>query len=46
MLGLELGVPYGQTHTCYEGKRPACDACAERLAAFASNEIVDPLPYA
>ncbi len=48
-LGLELGVPYGQTHTCYEGQRPACgrcDACAERLAAFASNEVADPLPYA
>ena len=48
-LGLKLGVPYGQTHTCYEGLRPACgrcDACAERLAAFETNKVVDPLSYA
>ena len=35
-MGLELGVPYEQTHTCYEGSRPACgvcDACAERIGA-------------
>lgn len=47
-LGLELGVPYELTHTCYEGKRPACgqcDACAERLAAFAANGVADPLEY-
>ena len=48
-LGLELGVPYEQTHTCYEGMRPACghcDTCAERMAAFESNDVKDPLPYA
>ncbi len=47
-LGLALGVPYELTHTCYEGKRPACgqcDACAERLAAFAANGVSDPLRY-
>ncbi|MEW6752276.1 MAG: 7-cyano-7-deazaguanine synthase QueC [Candidatus Latescibacterota bacterium] len=47
-LGLELGVPYAQTHTCYEGRRPACgvcDACAERIAAFRGNRVPDPLPY-
>ncbi len=47
-VGIELGVPYAWTHTCYEGIRPACgkcDACVERLAAFAANCIVDPLPY-
>jgi 7-cyano-7-deazaguanine synthase len=47
-LGLELGVPYELTHTCYEGRRPACgqcDACAERLAAFAANGVPDPLEY-
>ena len=47
-VGIELGVPYARTHTCYEGIRPACgkcDACAERLAAFAANCTVDPLPY-
>ena len=48
-LGLQLGVPYGETHTCYEGLRPACgscDACCERLAAFAANRVCDPLAYA
>ena len=48
-LGLKLGVPYGETHTCYEGLRPACglcDACCERLAAFAANRVCDPLAYA
>ena len=47
-LGLELGVPYELTHTCYTGRRPACgvcDACAERLAAFAANRVPDPLEY-
>ena len=48
-LGIKLGVPYGETHTCYEGLRPACgvcDACCERLAAFAANRVCDPLAYA
>ena len=47
-LGLELGVPYESTHTCYTGQRPACgacDACSERLAAFAANQSRDPLVY-
>lgn len=46
--GLELGVPYEETHTCYEGKRPACglcDACAERIAAFKANGVRDPIAY-
>ncbi len=48
-IGLKLGVPYGETHTCYEGLRPACglcDACCERRAAFAANRACDPLAYA
>lgn len=48
-LGLELDVPYGETHTCYAGLRPACgqcDACAERIAAFKANDARDPLAYA
>jgi len=48
-LGLELGVPYELTHTCYTGQRPACgkcDACTERLAAFGANGALDPLEYA
>jgi len=47
-IGTELGVPYGETHTCYEGVRPACgkcNACAERMAAFAANGLEDPMPY-
>lgn len=48
-VGLNLGVPYGETHTCYEGLRPACgacDACCERRTAFAANRACDPLTYA
>ena len=47
-LGLQLGVPYELTHTCYGGRRRACgqcDACAERLNAFRANGAEDPLPY-
>lgn len=47
--GLALGVPYEQTHTCYEGTRPACgkcDACTERIDAFKANRTPDPIPYA
>ena len=47
-LGLQLDVPYADTHTCYEGRRPACgrcDACAERIAAFKANGAFDPLEY-
>jgi 7-cyano-7-deazaguanine synthase len=46
--GLELGVPFEATHTCYEGTRPACgvcDACSERRGAFAANRVDDPLEY-
>lgn len=46
--GLDLRVPYEHTHTCYEGRRPACgvcDACVERIAAFRLNNAVDPLDY-
>lgn len=46
--GLELGVPYELTWTCYEGKEQACGqcgACCERLEAFAQAGVKDPLPY-
>ena len=46
--GIALGVPYEKTHTCYDGRRPACgrcDACAERIAAFRDNGVWDPLEY-
>lgn len=44
--GFELGVPYELTHTCYRGQRPPCgkcDACRERLDAFAQVGRPDPL---
>lgn len=47
-LGLELGVDYSQTWSCYEGLEVACGqcpTCAERLQAFANLGISDPLPY-
>lgn len=47
--GLELGVDYGITQTCYD---PAgelscgqCDACILRLRGFAECGIEDPAPY-
>lgn len=46
--GLELGVDYGRTWSCYEGKELACGhcpTCAERLQAFAELGLEDPLPY-
>jgi len=48
-LGLRLYVPFELTHSCYEGSKPACGkcpTCVERLAAFAANNVLDPLPYA
>ena len=47
--GLELGVDYGHTHSCYD---PAgmlacgrCDSCLLRLKGFAENGIEDPALY-
>lgn len=48
-LGLELGVDYSQTWSCYNGNDLACGhcpTCAERLKAFADLNIQDPLAYA
>jgi 7-cyano-7-deazaguanine synthase len=49
--GLELGVDYGLTHTCYDPD-PAtgrscgrCDACQIRRQGFADAGAVDPLAY-
>lgn len=39
---------YAYTHTCYEGKRPACGvcpACKLRLKGFRDAAIPDPLDY-
>ncbi|MCI9408989.1 MAG: 7-cyano-7-deazaguanine synthase QueC [Oscillospiraceae bacterium] len=44
--GMELGVPYELTWSCYEGGDIPCGVCAtcrDRLAAFEENGIADPL---
>ncbi len=48
--GLELGVDYGSTISCYDPDSRgrscgACDACLLRLEAFRANGIQDPAPY-
>lgn len=46
--GLRMGLDYGQSWTCYNGREKACGqcgSCVERLEAFAKNNIVDPLSY-
>ena len=48
--GLDLGVDYGLTLSCYdpsdEGEAcGACDACVLRLAGFAYNGLRDPVRY-
>jgi 7-cyano-7-deazaguanine synthase len=46
--GLRLGLDYSRTWTCYNGREQACGrcgSCVERLEAFASQGISDPLPY-
>lgn len=44
-VGLELGVPYELTWSCYEGGEKPCGQCAtclDRAAAFAANNAEDP----
>ena len=46
--GLSIGLDYGKTWTCYNGRDKACGkcgSCIERLEAFAENNATDPLPY-
>lgn len=46
--GFALGVPYGDTWSCYRSGAPACgtcDSCHYRLAAFLEVEREDPIPY-
>lgn len=49
LKGMELGVDYGLTHSCYdpvEGKGCGrCDACRLRLQGFCEAGLVDPAPY-
>jgi len=45
-LGLELGVPFERTWSCYEDlEKPCgqCPSCAERARAFAACGVADPL---
>ena len=47
--GLELGVPFQLTWSCYEGGTVACGTCAtclDRKAAFRMNGVEDPIEYA
>lgn len=46
--GLAMGLDYGKTWTCYNGREKACGkcgACQERLEAFEKNAVTDPLEY-
>ena len=46
--GLDKGLDYSKTWTCYNGRERACGkcgACQERLEAFQLNGLVDPLTY-
>jgi 7-cyano-7-deazaguanine synthase len=48
--GLELGVDYSATVTCYDVSNEgeacgACDACLLRLKGFAENSATDPVKY-
>ncbi|MFH1279105.1 MAG: 7-cyano-7-deazaguanine synthase QueC [Candidatus Eisenbacteria bacterium] len=48
-LGLELGVPFELSWSCYRGEEEGCgvcDSCRLRLAAFRANNAEDPIPYA
>ena len=47
-LGIEVGVDYNQTWTCYEGKSEACGectACSSRIKGFVDAGYIDPIPY-
>lgn len=46
--GLELGVPYKYTRTCYKEQAVACGkcgSCCERREAFMLNGVTDPISY-
>ena len=46
--GMQIGVPYQLTWSCYRGGDVACGkcpTCIDRLAAFKANDITDPIEY-
>jgi 7-cyano-7-deazaguanine synthase len=46
VIGRDLGVPYGDSWTCYKGEAKPCGVCGadvERAEAFADASIPDPL---
>ncbi|MBM80342.1 MAG: 7-cyano-7-deazaguanine synthase QueC [Planctomycetaceae bacterium] len=48
--GLELGVDYGLTHSCYDPDENGvscgrCDSCQLRLKGFSEAGATDPVPY-
>ncbi|HSE84336.1 MAG TPA: 7-cyano-7-deazaguanine synthase QueC [Thermodesulfobacteriota bacterium] len=47
-LGVELGVPYKETWSCYKGGKihcGVCSSCRERKRAFQETEVPDPTEY-
>ena len=47
-LGLDLGVPFELTWSCYSGKDKACGKCGtclDRIKAFEANGLKDPIEY-
>ena len=47
-LGLDNGVKFEETWTCYEGKELACGyctACSSRIQGFLDNKMKDPIEY-
>ena len=48
-LGLDCGLDFKKTWTCYEGGTEACGrctACSSRIKGFIDNGVIDPVPYA
>ncbi len=48
--GIELGVPFELTHSCYDPNEVGvacgqCDSCLIRLEGFRQAGLVDPVPY-
>ena len=47
-LGVELGVPFKHTWTCYKGGERhcgVCSSCRERKRAFVESGVQDPTEY-